>query len=664
MEKLKVKNKLLVFISIVAVILFSLCFVSCDQLAEVIPDEETTEVKTEETTYTISFNTNGGNEIESLTVTAGKVVSKPKDPVKINATFDGWYTDANCTEKFNFSSHVTSNLTLYAKWNAILYYSVSFDTDGANSISAVTVVQGEYLSLPEDPVKEGFTFKGWFKDKDFNEPYYLSPVNENFTLYAKWSKSVYRVFFETDCDNVSVPEQSVEHGKKAQKPSDLSREHYTFEGWFEQMYTGSNDKKFDFNKAITEQTTIYAGWKLDGYEVKFNSRGGSNVAPQIFGKNEAGIVEVPVAPEKTGYNFAGWYKESKCETPYDFTTPVTASITLYAKWEIKSFTVSFIDKNGQLYRSLTVDYKNKVEKPENPQTEGYKFLGWYINDEEKFDFNTSITADTVLNSHWEKCYYDVSFVTNCDTEVSSKTVGYGDYIDYDESLEKQGYVFAGWYKDDKFTQLFDTDEDCSNTVVTGPLTLYAKWELKDCTITFVTFTGESNNFTQQVKYGNPILLPTQTPVRGNDYEFDGWYWDLNYNEPVDFDDDSPIYDDCFVYAKWISTADVSIRITLDVNNSDVTGYCESDEKYYYFYVTIPTGSENVINHCSWRYTDTTGHNCEAYGYLSDGKARFQFNPMEYSYNPGVYVIEWIGYADGYDGNYYSYTFIVTIENQQ
>ena len=81
-------------------------------------------------------------------------------------------------------------------------------------------------------------------------------------------------------------------------------------------------------------------------------------------------------------------------------------------------------------------------------------------------------------------------------------------------------------------------------------------------------------------------------------------------------------------------------------------------------MTIPTGSETVINQCSWRYTDTTGHNCEAYGYLSDGKARFQFDPTEYRYNPGVYVIEWIGYADGYVGNYYSYTFIVTIENQQ
>ncbi len=68
------------------------------------------------TSYTVSFNTNGGSQIESIKVFKGNKVSYPVTPVKDGATFEGWYTDKDCTNRYDFNQTVYSSFTLYAKW--------------------------------------------------------------------------------------------------------------------------------------------------------------------------------------------------------------------------------------------------------------------------------------------------------------------------------------------------------------------------------------------------------------------------------------------------------------------------------------------------------------------------------------------------------------------
>lgn len=68
------------------------------------------------TSYTVSFNTNGGSQIESVKVFKGNKVSYPVAPVKEGATFEAWYTDKDCTNKYDFNQTVYSSFTLYAKW--------------------------------------------------------------------------------------------------------------------------------------------------------------------------------------------------------------------------------------------------------------------------------------------------------------------------------------------------------------------------------------------------------------------------------------------------------------------------------------------------------------------------------------------------------------------
>lgn len=68
------------------------------------------------TKYTVTINTNGGNEIGSLRINRNSVIGEIETPVKEGFMFDGWYLDENLTEKADLNAKVTSNITLYAKW--------------------------------------------------------------------------------------------------------------------------------------------------------------------------------------------------------------------------------------------------------------------------------------------------------------------------------------------------------------------------------------------------------------------------------------------------------------------------------------------------------------------------------------------------------------------
>ena len=68
------------------------------------------------TSYTVTFDTQGGNSIGSVRVTRNNTVTKPAEPTKEGYTFEGWFTDIDCTEAYDFDTAVTKNITLYAKW--------------------------------------------------------------------------------------------------------------------------------------------------------------------------------------------------------------------------------------------------------------------------------------------------------------------------------------------------------------------------------------------------------------------------------------------------------------------------------------------------------------------------------------------------------------------
>ncbi len=150
-------------------------------------------------TYEISFETNGGSSISSVFVNDGSTVEQPENPSKSEYTFGGWYKDEAQTSAYDFTLPVTESFTLYAKWNAaprtpvnnggggITRYTVTFETDGGTEIDDKRIRRGSSFDAPEDPVKDGWTFDGWYTDESLENLYdFDTRVTKGFTLYAKW----------------------------------------------------------------------------------------------------------------------------------------------------------------------------------------------------------------------------------------------------------------------------------------------------------------------------------------------------------------------------------------------------------------------------------------------------------------------------------------------
>ena len=156
--------------------------------------------------HTVTFNLDGGYFPEgyetTITIMEGSTLEGIPDPNKDSTysyryTFAGWYTDESFTDEYKYDTTlpVTSDLTLYAKWNRYSIshtkiYTVSFQSNGGTEISSQSVVNGTKAEKPEAPEKEGYFFDGWYSDEETSVSYdFDTPVTSSITLYAKWAKA-------------------------------------------------------------------------------------------------------------------------------------------------------------------------------------------------------------------------------------------------------------------------------------------------------------------------------------------------------------------------------------------------------------------------------------------------------------------------------------------
>jgi uncharacterized repeat protein (TIGR02543 family) len=148
------------------------------------------------TAYTVSFQSNGGTEVEAQTVASGDRVTQPTAPTKDGYLFDGWYSDAAFTTAWNFGyggDPVSADITLYAKWKTA--YTVSFQSNSGSYVVAQTVASGDRVIRPTAPARAGNIFAGWYKEAALDNIWdFLSDtVSADITLYAKWGTQVYSI---------------------------------------------------------------------------------------------------------------------------------------------------------------------------------------------------------------------------------------------------------------------------------------------------------------------------------------------------------------------------------------------------------------------------------------------------------------------------------------
>ena len=136
------------------------------------------------------------------------------------------------------------------------------------------------------------------------------------------------------------------------------------------------------------------------YTVTFAGEGVSIASQKV---NSGSNAVEPKDPERAGYTFKYWYTTDE-SVPFDFTTQISADITLNAKWEKSAdqCTVTFAGE-GVNIAPQHVDVGGTIAKPKNPERAGYTFKYWYLTDESvPFDFTAPITNDITLNARWDE----------------------------------------------------------------------------------------------------------------------------------------------------------------------------------------------------------------------------------------------------------------------
>lgn len=238
------------------------------------------------------------------------------------------------------------------------------------------------------------------------------------------------------------------------------------------LYDSISTPLFDVDYIMIEYGTAAA----ETYSVVFNSNGGSSVATQTV--LEGNLASVPTDPTRPGYDFVGWVTDTEAETLYNFSTPVTSDITVYALWldnGTQVYTITFITDGGTQVNAIEIEDGDVAVAPTAPLKSGYSFLNWVITGTETvFDFSSAITSDLSLTAVWETSevtFILITFNSNGGSFVASQVLYDGDLPVEPTDPTRSGYTFAGWYKDIALTQAFSFVGDA----VTEDLSLYAKW---------------------------------------------------------------------------------------------------------------------------------------------------------------------------------------------
>jgi len=253
------------------------------------------------------------------------------------------------------------------------------------------------------------------------------------------------------------------------------------------------------------------------------------------------------------------------------TYSLSCKVTVKAKTnnpEAQTYTVTFNSNGGSAVIAQTVTANGKATQPTAPTRRGYTFDGWYTaaNGGTLFDFNTAITKNITLYAHWiekptEKPQtYTVTFDSNGGSTITPQTVEANMRVTQPETPTKEGYVFSGWYTDKELVYAFDF-----STEITRNIILYAKWTDAGSvyTVTFITNSDSTDNFTQSVEKGKTLLRPADPTREG--YIFSDWYTNEELTDKYDFN--SAVNNNFNLYAGWTA---INVHITIDPGSYDET----------------------------------------------------------------------------------------------
>lgn len=486
--------------------------------------------------YTISFNSNGGSVVNSIKEAYGSAVNEPDAPTKLGYTFLGWYQDEALTNAYSFTT-IQENETLYAKWS-LNNYTIHFNTAGGSVIDSITQAYGASVSEPTKPTKPGYTFWAWYGDEALTQTYTFSTMPaSDITLYAQWTINNYTIRF-ISVGGTAVSDITQGFGTVVAEPTEPTKLGYTFAGWYSDIeYTD----EYTFTTMPAHNNQLYAQWIINHYTITFETNGGSDVTALTIAY-DSWLSERP-SPTKLGYEFSGWYTDEALTNAFAFGNMPAEDFTVYAKWTIGLYSISFITNGGSLVSTITQTYGSTVTKPEDPTRLGYEFLGWIksYNPVVHYTFDTMPAENITVYAMWNAISYSITFNSNGGSDVYTRHQSIGTTVIEPDQPTKLGYTFAGWYADETLTMLYIFDK-----MPAEDFTLYAKWIANEYTVTFNS-NGGSAVESITLGCGTTLSEPLQPTKLG--YTFDGWYTDVELTNAYVFDVMGP--QNLTLYAKWL-----------------------------------------------------------------------------------------------------------------
>lgn len=242
---------------------------------------------------------------------------------------------------------IEEGLTIDVKYD-LDEHTLTFETNGGSAINPVTVRHGNAVARPADPTKDKYTFIGWYADPEFTEEYDFATVLEaDKTIYAKFeltSTPIGDIYVRYDVLHIKqlpdgtydLANAEVEH-LSAKKDStvtavikDYRATHHVNVNRTLSKLTGTAIQPYKGVDGKPVYTILSVYYDLDFHTLTFDTMGGSKIAPETV--RHGLTVAKPKDPVNGGYIFDGWYTDKTFRHRYDFSTPLTEDITIYAKW--------------------------------------------------------------------------------------------------------------------------------------------------------------------------------------------------------------------------------------------------------------------------------------------------------------------------------------------
>jgi uncharacterized repeat protein (TIGR02543 family) len=387
-------------------------------------------------TYTVQYNgngsTSGSTASSSHTYNTTKALTANGFSRAYTVTYNHNYTGSSNTTKtatYSFSGWATSSTGTKEYDDKASVKNLS-STDGAtvNLYAVWTSASITYV-----PSRTGYIFGGWYKEAACtNSAAGTNGVytpTANITLYAKWTAITYTVQYNGN-GSTSGSTASSSHTYDVAKNLTANGFSRAYTVTYNHNYSGSTNTTKTATYSFSGWATTSTGSKAydDKASVKnLSSTNGATVNLYALWTSAS----VTYVPTRTGYTFGGWYTESACTTSATGTNGVytpTSNITLYAKWTINSYKVTYnYSTNGgtsSTKTEATVNYNSAIDLTPTATKSGWTFVGWNTNKDAttKLDSSTMGTSAVTLYAIYKKDITATVKYYNNQTSSETKTI--------------------------------------------------------------------------------------------------------------------------------------------------------------------------------------------------------------------------------------------------